>query len=462
VLAFLSPRPSAIAAACLCALATSAQATSLADTINAMAVNSWQKISLNTISSVFTPLAQRPTADSPSSNISAWSGAAFDSVRGNLMVWGGDIGNEQGNEVYQFNVLTGLWSRGSLPSQITSTNGVAHVVGGVNTAPLSGESWDNLVYLQGVDRLAVMGISRNGPTWLDPATGRPTGPYFWNPALADATKVSGATGSQVNPSAFPNVVGGDMWQNRGNSLAFNGTSNGRHNGGTTAYAQVGGKDVVYITDTFDNLWRYTVNDLNPANDTWVQIGRRPVTGQSGWGSAALDTTNNLYLKSLTATSFSFWDVDSQIGTSNRAVVVAPTITTGGALPDFRNLGIQYDATLDAFLMWDGSSAVWKLKAPSDLDANNDGKLDVGTGWTLERLNVAGTGPQIPAAYTGVYGKWQYMEGYNAYIGVIDPLAGDVFVYKATAAVPEPDTMLMLLAGLGGLGVLARRRQRPGL
>ena len=76
-------------------------------------------------------------------------------VRGNLMVWGGDIGNEQGNEVYQFNVLTGLWSRGSLPSQITSTNGVAHVVGGVNTAPLSGESWDNLVYLQGVDRLAV-------------------------------------------------------------------------------------------------------------------------------------------------------------------------------------------------------------------------------------------------------------------------------------------------------------------
>ena len=32
----------------------------------------------------------------------------------------------------------------------------------------------------------------------------------------------------------------------------------------------------------------------------IRIGRRPITGESGWGSAALDTTNNLYLKSLTA------------------------------------------------------------------------------------------------------------------------------------------------------------------
>ena len=57
---------------------------------------------------------------------------------------------------------SGLWSRGSLPSQITSTNGIEHTVDGVMNAPLSGESWDNVVFLKNVDRMAVIGVSRNG------------------------------------------------------------------------------------------------------------------------------------------------------------------------------------------------------------------------------------------------------------------------------------------------------------
>ena len=48
-----------------------------------------------------------------------------------------------------------------------------------------------------------------------------------------------------------------------------------HLRGTSAYVNVDGKDVVYVTDTDGSLWRYTVRDLDPANDTWERIGRRP-------------------------------------------------------------------------------------------------------------------------------------------------------------------------------------------
>ncbi|MET0168302.1 MAG: hypothetical protein ABW318_25340, partial [Vicinamibacterales bacterium] len=173
-------RTSPIAAAlCVCLLSMPGQASAdvIADALSGMPANSWQKLNVNTFQSVWTPFAQQPTHSSPSSNISAWSGAAWDSRRGNLLIFGGDIGEEEGNEVYVFSGKTGLWSRGASPSQITSTNGVTHTVDGAMTAPLSGESWDNVVFLKNVDRMAVIGVSRNGSTWQDPNTRLRTGPY---------------------------------------------------------------------------------------------------------------------------------------------------------------------------------------------------------------------------------------------------------------------------------------------
>lgn len=431
----------------------------IADAVAQMPANSWQKINLNSFASVMTPVGQRTDLYRPLSQIYAWTGAAWDASRDSMYVWGSDYNGHESNEVYVFNAGSGLWSRGSLPSQITTTNGFITTVDGVNNAPTAGETYDNLVFLSNVDRLGVIGVSRDGQTWQT-TTGQATGPYFWDPAKADPNKVGGLTGSQVNPATYPTVTGGQMWQNRNNGGAIN-SGFGKQSHGTTDVVTVNGKDVVYVTDEYHNLWRYTVNDLDPANDTWQMIGGRTMNGEAGWGSAAIDTHHNIYLTSLLTGAFGFWDLAKPGGASvNREIKVIPTLLdTGITAPDFRNFGIEFDPLQNAFTLWDGSSYIWLLRPPSVLDTNGDGFDDAAAGWTLDRLDVAGGGPSIGSPYVGVYGKWNYVEEYGVFMGVIDPATGDVFIYKPLAsAVPETDTAWMLLAGLAVVGGVAHRRR----
>lgn len=450
--------PLIVAAACF---AQPAGAVSvIADAVAQMAPNSWQKLNLNSFASAMTPLDQRTDAYRPLSQIYAWTGAAWDASRDNMYLWGSDYNGHESNEVYVFNATTGLWGRGSLPSQITTTNGYITTVDGVNNAPTAGETYDNVVFLNNVNRLGIIGVSRDGQTWLT-TTGQPTGPYFWDPAKANPNQVGGLTGSQVKPGTYTTVTGGQMWQNRNNGNLIN-AGFGKQAHGTTDVVSVNGKDIVYVTDEFHNLWRYTVNDLNPANDTWQIIGGRTMGGESGWGSAAVDTNHNIYLTSLLTGAFGFWDLSKPGGSSgNREIKVIPTLLDVGiTVPDFRNFGIEFDPLQNAFTMWDGSSYVWLLRPPSVLDTNGDTFADAATGWTLDRLDVSGAPPSIGSPYVGVYGKWNYLADYGVFMGVIDPATGDVFVYKPLAtAVPEADTAWMLLAGLAVVGGVAHRRRR---
>jgi hypothetical protein len=411
----------------------------LTDTLASMAPNSWQRINLNQIQEVWTPLDQRPTTATPESNISSWSGATWDHTRKNLMIWGGDQGwdqaSEEGNEFYIFRASTGLWERGSLPSRITYTNGIKHAVDGIFNAPVSGESWDNVVYLENVDRVAVIAVSADGITFRN-LNGGATGPYFWDPTKAAPNKVSGTTGSQVNPTAFPNVVGGQMWQNRDNFPQDTGLGLQ----GVTAYANKGGQDVVYFSGQHDFLWRYTVRDLSPGNDTWELIGRRPWSGKESSGSGSVDPAREIFVKTLTANSFGYWDVGTLASSpENREIEIVPALPSGSPAVDFRNFGIQFDPALDAFVLWSGDAEVWLLEPPANLDPDGDGIKSEASGWTLRRLTPSGVGPTMPSSYTGVFGKWVYLPEEQAYLGVIDPVAGDVFLYKPSKTGAAHDT-----------------------
>ena len=66
----------------------------------------------------------------PGAIVRAWSSFAWDSSRGDLMLWGGGHANYVGNEMYVWDGDTGKWGRGSLPSR-TDSQGM--IIGG--TAP---------------------------------------------------------------------------------------------------------------------------------------------------------------------------------------------------------------------------------------------------------------------------------------------------------------------------------------
>ena len=425
----------------------------LTNTLSSMAPNSWMKINLNEFQDVWTPSGQRPTWASPSTNISAWSGAAWDSERKDLHIWGGDIGNEEGNEIYSFRSSTGLWERSSLPSQITNDGGYTHTVDGIYNAPISGESWDSVVYLENADRMAVIAISRNGKTFLNESS-EATGPYFWDPAMADPNKVSGITGSHVDPTSYPDVVGGEMWQNRDNFTP----GIGKGVSGVTAYVNQDDKDIVYFSDVRNDLWRYTVNDLDPVNDTWEQIGRRSMAGENGSGSGAFDPTRDIFLQTIGGSMFSYWDVNKPGSYStNRAIMIDPMILSGGLLEVSQYYGIQYDPVLDGFLLWNGNGDIWFLEAPDTLDPDGDGVQNEADGWILTLIEPSGIGPTLPDQYTGVFGKWNYLAEEQAYLGVIDPIAGDVFAYKP-AYVPIPAAVWLFASAIGCLCLISLRNK----
>ena len=395
-----------------------------------MAPNTWQKINLNEFQDVWTPPELRPTSTSPSQNISGWSGAAWDTSRDSFYIWGGNIGFEEGNEVYLFNATSGMWERGSLPSAIPYDYGVSdrpYVIGGIFDAPLSGESWDNVVYLENMDRLAIIGISRNSNPWRD-SDGNPTGPYFWDPSKADPGKVSGSDGTGVDPA----TPGGNMWENRDNQVDA-GKSHG-----SALYINDDGVDVVLFSDSRANLWRYTVDPFNSADDSWELLAQRPRSGRNPNGAAAFDPGRNIYVRSAhKENTLLYWDLNRE----NEGVFKGETVLLDPSLGlniNFREFGMDYDPVLDKIVLWGGEDSVYYVDFEDLISADQTDEPTIRGFFQIEEL--VPDGMDIPydtenQKFTGVFGKWHYMEDKNAYIGVIDPISGDVYLYKSSDSVP---------------------------
>ncbi len=90
--------------------------------------SSWVRVNLNPFSAawVATDLQVPPYAgdSKPGSIIAAWSSFAWDSNRGDLILWGGGHANYGGNEVYRWHGTTQLWERASVPSDVRLLTGV--------------------------------------------------------------------------------------------------------------------------------------------------------------------------------------------------------------------------------------------------------------------------------------------------------------------------------------------------
>ncbi|KIO49428.1 PEP-CTERM sorting domain-containing protein [Nitrosospira sp. NpAV] len=439
----------------------------------------WVKASTNFFSDAWPTGADAVQANSnkfPGAVVRAWSSFAWDSAEGNLMLWGGGHANYVGNEMYVWDGATGGWGRGSLPSKIDS-NGF--IIGG--TAPQSAHTYDNNIYLPVNDMFLTFGgaAAPGGGNFqkTDGTNVSRAGPYLWDPSKADPNKVGGTTGSGWNTDNI--AQGGDMWIDRHGR--WTGTEAPAYIHGTTAYRTENGKDVVYLTadanaSGFPFLYRYTVGDVrNGGEDSWERIRASRNTG--GYQSAGtIDTEHNLYIKTAFVTGsytseLTIWDLDNPdpADPQGKLDIGVNLVNQDGS--DFvmtGNYGIDYDSANNTIVLWDGGDGggtVWVANVLTDAAGN----IGENTTWTVTRIESSTVDHPHGNFGSGVLGKWHYDETLGAFIA-LDELSSQgggawdaaVWLYKPmVAAVPEPQTYAMWLAGLGLLGWAARGRSLRG-
>ncbi|MEO8037136.1 MAG: PEP-CTERM sorting domain-containing protein [Betaproteobacteria bacterium] len=439
---------------------------------------SWAKVSLNLYSDAWPALDDRPLNNTslanPNGVILPWSSFAWDSNRGELILFGGGHQNYAGNEVYLWQGTTQQWTLGSLASQMeqlpTPQGAIFIPVDGAINAPTSIHTYDNNEYLAVADRFLTLGgasFNSGAAQQIENPDGtlRSTGPYLWDPGKADGTKVGGTTGSGVNPA----VPGGQMWQDRDVRNLFTVTLPGgtlpvSNIDGTTAATVEGGKDVVYFTGgvgggTDKYLFRYVIADVqDPSQDTVSFIGSWN-GGPSAYGAAGIDPASGLYvaMSDNAASPFVVWDTRAAPGIGNTSHGI---VLSAAGLTSFDSSlisGIDWDPSTQAFWVWSGGGSVWKLTAPASGVLTDPGLFIQET--DAAALPLDGV-PDNASSSGGVRGKWKYIPNLHAFMALEASPAGEVWLYRPEGwinPIPEPETYALMLAGLALVGWIARRR-----
>ena len=265
----------------------------------------------------------------------------------------------------------------------------------------------------------------------------PTGPYIWDPSRAGADMVGGTTGSHVNPAAYTQVTGAEMWNNRDTmtTIGIGAQRPDSFANGTSAYAFEGGVESLLVSEspsTGGDLFRYRITSVDdPSLDEWqlVGVGSRSYADQ---GAGAYDPRNRLYLRTARFDStygIVMWNTATP-GPRNEAVHFTPRDVNGS--PVITNLhGMDFDPVRAAFVLWDGSGEVWYLRPPEQ------GPAFTPHGWTVSRAPMVG--PDRPAVQlsTGILGKWKYIGTHDVMMGLGDGIEGQVWVYKPVNWQPPP-------------------------
>ncbi len=413
--------------------------------------NGWVRVNTNRFRDAWPPtgllVSTTKAPDSspwtPQGIMYAFSSFAWDSRRGDLLIYGGGHGSYGGNEVYRWRATTLEWDRMSLPSDIASLGSYPWLtVDGPDASPQALHTYDGSTYLPIVDRFATFGgagfnfaqpyIMRDpaGPlTMPDGDQYRVTGPYFFDPARADKNKVGGLTGSHSqwdNPNLW--VIGGGMWENRDVPGTLPVTKFPRHTLENSAgYTQENGKDVVFFYGAQSTLSKYTINDIDdPSQDEWEHVGEGIIWGQ---GPGVYLPTHDLFVR-VSKDLFTYWDLSTP-GPTNPNV---PFVPEGDFVPGvpglypygLGNYGMDYDAPRNRLLLWAGGGDVWALHPPAVVAPE---------GWNIEKIESASTQVPDPYAVAGVLGKWKYIAQIDAFMALQDQYAGsgaqsgDIWIYK---------------------------------
>ncbi len=135
----------------------------------ALSPRSWLSVPGTAMASVVPDPAKFPNVrgvSGPASVIGAWSGAAFDTKRNRLVLWGGGYRDYYGNELYAFSTETLSWERLTDPTAQPRLGQESNADG----TPNGRATYNGLAYLTQADRFFALGGCLAG----SPGSGSPT------------------------------------------------------------------------------------------------------------------------------------------------------------------------------------------------------------------------------------------------------------------------------------------------
>ncbi|MEK7538862.1 MAG: hypothetical protein AAB552_03410 [Patescibacteria group bacterium] len=301
-----------------------------------------------------------------------WAGGAYDTTRDRLIVTGGGHAGYGGNEVYAFNIGTGLWSRLTEPSNPVTQCAPLNPDG----RPASSHTYNFLQYVPTLDSFVTFGIG----SFCEAGGGHTGYTMALNLSTNSWSRLADASGYGIGATTAYDSGTGDTWMK-----------------GT-------GYDPSY--DVATALYRY-----NPSTNTWVK-------GDNGNSDLAFDYAMTMAIDPIRHNmvgigdgKFIVWDI------SNPANVTRQSVTSTGAtsILSAGDPGFVYDTASNQFVAWNGGAVVYTLNP---------------TTWVWTAVNPAPTNTITPTAANGrgTYGRFRYIPSKNAFI-VVNKTTENVYAYK---------------------------------
>lgn len=337
--------------------------------IASMAPNTWLAVPNTTMWSAVPEPARHPKIQGrsgPSAVISGWSGAAFDSKRQRLLVWGGGAVDYFGNEVYAFDVPSLRWERVTEPTPDPQVGQSFNADG----TPSARSTFNGLAYIAHADRFFAMGGSL-------------------------AEREGGGRSSDITWTLDLETR---KWENR--NPALKGPLGG---GGCNCSYDPATRKVWWGSALGENdgLWDYDYD-----RNAWTKHN----SDSFRYFTSLVDTKRGLLVVAGSGWLFSY-------DLRNGKPVRTPWKTTGGdPFLASSNPGFDYDPIADRYVGWAGD-AVFAL--------DPDTKI-----WTVHRPpgGPKPTGVKSGGPAMGTYGRWRYVSSVEAFIVVTD-INEDVHFFK---------------------------------
>lgn len=166
-----------------------------------------------------------------------------------------------------------------------------------------------------------------------------------------------------------------------------------------------------------------------ADGTWANFAN--LTGWTG-GAHGIELRNNVVGAAYDGHNF------VELDTSANSSMTQTVATTAGAL---YNLSFAFSPRENLGIKSNGIKVYWDNVLVGSYKAAGGPNGNV---WSTESLVLTGTGSSSVLTFKA--------------FGTSDSLGSSLDAVSLTTAVPEPETYAMLLAGLGMMGVVARRRK----